>query len=37
MNAAKKHCGYIFVQNDTMPNPWDSLPPYFDALLAALS
>jgi hypothetical protein len=34
---AKAHCGYIFVQNDVMPNPWDTLPPFFDALLAALS
>ena len=34
---AKSHVGYIFVQNDVMPNPWDTLPPYFDALLAALS
>ena len=36
VNMAKSHVGYIFVQNDTMPNPWDTLPPYFDALLAAL-
>jgi hypothetical protein len=35
--AAKARCGYVFVQNDGMPNPWDSLPPYFDALLAALA
>ena len=34
---AKSHVAYIFVQNDVMPNPWDTLPPYFDALLAALS
>ena len=34
---AKSRVGYIFVQNDTMPNPWDTLPPYFDALLAALA
>jgi len=34
---AKSHVAYIFLQNDVMPNPWDTLPPYFDALLAALS
>jgi hypothetical protein len=34
--AARAYCGYIYLQNDTMPNPWDTLPPYFDALLGAL-
>ena len=34
--AAKKTCGYIYLQNDVLPNPWDTLPPYFDALVAAL-
>jgi hypothetical protein len=35
--AAKSSCGYIFLQNDVLPNPWDTLPPYFDALVAALA
>jgi hypothetical protein len=34
---AKNNCGYIYLQNDGMPNPWDTLPPYFDALVAALA
>jgi hypothetical protein len=34
--AAKRTCGYIFLQNDVLPNPWDTLPPYFDQLVAAL-
>ena len=25
--AAKKTCGYIYLQNDVLPNPWDTLPP----------
>jgi hypothetical protein len=33
---AKKRVGYIYIQSDTKPNPWDSIPPYFNALLAAL-
>jgi hypothetical protein len=34
--TAKVTCGYVYLQNDVMPNPWDTLPPYFDALVAAL-
>jgi Spherulation-specific family 4 len=33
---ARKYVQYIYLQNDTLPNPWDSVPSYFDALLAAL-
>jgi hypothetical protein len=33
---AKKYVGYIYITNDTLPNPWDSLPSYFADLLAAL-
>jgi len=35
--AAKRTCGYIFLQSDVLPNPWDTLPPYFDQLVAALA
>jgi hypothetical protein len=35
--TAKKYVGYIFLQNDTMPNPWDTVPPYFMDLVAALA
>ena len=34
---ARKYCGYIFLQNDTMPNPWDTVPPYFMDLVKALA
>lgn len=33
---AKDHVGYIYITDDDLPNPWDSLPPYFDALLGEL-
>jgi Spherulation-specific family 4 len=34
--AARKLVGYVYVQNDDLPNPWDTLPPFFSDLLAAL-
>lgn len=37
IGKAKARCGYIYVQNDVMPNPWDTLPSYFSALLDALA
>ena len=33
---ARKYVQYIYLQNDTLPNPWDSVPAYFGDLLAAL-
>jgi hypothetical protein len=33
---AKQHVGYIYLTDDDLPNPWDSLPSYFDALLGEL-
>ena len=36
MREARKYVGYIYLQNDDLPNPWDSLPSYFDDLLDAL-
>ena len=33
---ARQYVQYIYLQNDTLPNPWDSVPPYFGDLLAAL-
>ncbi len=35
--TARKYCGYIFLQNDTMPNPWDTVPPYFMDMVKALA
>lgn len=36
VGEAKQHVGYIYLTDDDLPNPWDSLPPYFDALLGEL-
>lgn len=36
VDGAELHVGWIYLTDDDLPNPWDSLPPYFDALLAAL-
>ena len=33
---ARKYVQYIYLQSDSLPNPWDSLPSYFSALLGAL-
>jgi hypothetical protein len=33
---ARQYVGYIYLQNDDLPNPWDTLPTYFGDLLAAL-
>ena len=36
VHDARQYVGYIYLQNDNLPNPWDSLPAYFGDLLAAL-
>jgi hypothetical protein len=36
VKMARGNVKYIYLQNDTLPNPWDSVPPYFGDLLAAL-
>jgi hypothetical protein len=36
VQAAKQYVGYIYLQNDTLPNPWDSVPPYLSDLVGAL-
>jgi hypothetical protein len=33
---ARKYVEYIYLQTDNLPNPWNSLTPYFAQLLAAL-
>jgi hypothetical protein len=35
--AAKHKVGYIYLQDDTLPNPWDSVPAYFGELVSALA
>jgi hypothetical protein len=36
VQQARQYVGYLYLQNDDLPNPWDTLPPYFGDLLAAL-
>jgi len=36
VHNARQYVEYIYLQNDSLPNPWDSLPSYFADLLAAL-
>jgi hypothetical protein len=36
VRGARQQVGYIYLQNDTLPNPWDSVPGNFGDLLAAL-
>ncbi|HEY5089919.1 MAG TPA: hypothetical protein VIK30_08110 [Polyangia bacterium] len=33
---ARQYVEYIYLTNDDLPNPWDSLTSYFSALLDAL-
>jgi hypothetical protein len=36
VREARASVGYIYIQSDDLPNPWDTLPPFFGDLLAAL-
>ena len=33
---AKRYVGYIYITNDVLPNPYDSLPNYFSTLVSDL-
>lgn len=35
--AAANHVGWIYCTSDTLPNPWDTLPDYFEGLVNAVS
>ena len=35
--AASRNVGYIYVTNDSGANPWDTLPSYWNAEVAAVS
>jgi hypothetical protein len=37
VRQAKTSVGWIYLTNDTLPNPWDTVPPYFNDLLAHLA
>jgi hypothetical protein len=32
----RKYVNYIYITNDNLPNPWDTLPPYFNDMVGAL-
>ena len=36
VHNARQSVQYVYLQGDSLPNPWDSLPSYFSDLLAAL-
>ena len=36
VQSAKQYVGYIYMQSDNLPNPWDSVPPYLSDLVGAL-
>ena len=36
VEAAAESVRYVYLTDDDLPNPWDALPSYFDALLGAL-
>lgn len=36
VSRARAAVGYIYVTDDDLPNPWDTLPAFFDELLGAL-
>lgn len=31
-HAWQENCGFVYATDDALPNPWDTLPPYFEAL-----
>ncbi|MEQ1742315.1 MAG: spherulation-specific family 4 protein [Candidatus Nitrotoga sp.] len=35
--AADRNVGYLYITDDTLPNPWDTLPHYWDAEVSAVS
>jgi hypothetical protein len=37
VQSAKQYVGYIYLQSDNLPNPWDSVPPYLSQLVASLN
>ena len=36
VRSAANYVGYLYVSGDIMPNPWDSLPAYFDSLVGSV-
>ena len=36
VNSSSDYVGYMYITNDDLPNPWDSLPSYFNDLVSAV-
>src|SRR5438093_798989 len=36
LTSESSYVGYTYITNDNLPNPWDSVPPYFATLVADL-
>jgi hypothetical protein len=36
VRSAANYAGYVYITNDDLPNPWNSLPPYFGDLVEML-
>jgi len=37
VQSARSAVGYIYLQNDNLPNPWDTVPSFFGSLVTALA
>ncbi len=37
LDSVRSKVGYVFLTNDDLPNPWDTLPPYFSNLVTKLA
>ncbi len=36
-HAFANHCGWVYVTDDVLPNPWDTLPAYFETMLGYIA
>lgn len=37
VDSSSAYVGYLYITNDDLPNPWDSLPPYYNDLVSAVN
>lgn len=36
-HAFAQNCGFVYVTDDTLPNPWDTLPSYFESMVGYIA
>lgn len=36
-HAWEQNCGWLYTTDDVLPNPWDTLPPWFEAFVAGVA